>query len=274
MPDSGLPSLQIPIADRGFQYGDGVFETLAVDNGEALLLARHVQRLTAGCQRLGIDAPSSETLCAQVQRLADTGGRGVVKLIVTRGDGARGYGPQGAGPTRVVAARYPWPERCDELARTGVAVRLCKTALARNPSLAGIKHLNRLEQVLARAEWDDQRYAEGLMLDTEGHLVEGTMSNVFLVVDGALLTPDLSDCGVAGIIRDVVIELATQITGRPVSVGTVTTTSLANADEVFLCNSVIGLWPVTRVEQFTLPIGQLTLELSRALIRAKAFATR
>lgn len=251
-----------------------MFETLAVDDGEPLLLDRHLERMIAGCQRLGISPPTSESLSEQVRRVAQSGGRCVVKLILTRGDGARGYSPHGAGPTRVVAARYSWPERCDELAHTGVAVHVCKTRLARNPSLAGIKHLNRLEQVLARAEWDDQRYAEGLMLDTEDRLVEGTMSNVFLVAGGALFTPDLCGCGVAGIIRDVVMELAPPITGRAVNVETLSMSSLAKADEVFLCNSVIGLWPVTRVEQFTLPIGQLTLQMSRALIRAKAFAAR
>lgn len=274
MPDNRPLCAPIPVTDRGFQYGDGVFETLAVDRGEPLLLDRHVKRMVTGCKRLGITAPASEVLCNEVTRLAGGAGRAVIKLTVTRGDSARGYSPHDAGPPRIVAVRHPWPARADALAERGVAVRLCKTALARNPTLAGVKHLNRLEQVLGRAEWVDDAVSEGLMSDTEGYLIEGTMSNVFLVVNGELLTPDLSNSGVAGIIRDLVIEWSSKLTGRPARVATITPASLQDADEIFVCNSLIGLWPVTRVERHALPVGELTLSIARALKRARAIATR
>ncbi len=133
-----------------------------------------------------------------------------------------------------------------------------------NPGLAGVKHLNRLEQVLARAEWDDPSIVEGLMRDADGHVVEGTMSNLFAVLDGVLLTPELSLCGVRGIMREIVLETAARCGLAPVE-RKIPTEALLRADEVFLTNSLIGVWPVRRFESEEFPVGDVTRRLMGAL---------
>jgi len=158
----------------------------------------------------------------------------------------------------------PWPDYPEEYRKLGVPVRWCETRLARQPRLAGIKHLNRLEQVLARAEWRDE-FAEGLMCDTEGQVIEGTMSNLFLVQKGTLVTPDLSQSGVAGVMRAEVLEQADRLgiphVLQPVSVGMV-----EQAEELFLTNSLIGIWPVARLEaQHYAVAGKITQTLQAAL---------
>jgi len=188
----------------------------------------------------------------------------VIKVILGRAAGQRGYG---FGPdqavTRIVSTQA-LPELPPENGGQGVRVRLCELRLAAQPALAGIKHLNRLEQVLARAEWQ-QAYAEGLMLDCDGRLIEGTMSNLFLVRDGILLTPRLDTCGVAGVMRSVLIELAG---ARAIEVRrqVLRLEDLDSVQEVFLCNSLIGIWPVIAInEQYGYRAGAVTRALQQAL---------
>jgi len=142
-----------------------------------------------------------------------------------------------------VVALYPWPEYPDAYGSEGVAVRACTTPLGRNPALAGLKHLNRLEQVLARGEWAEAEWDEGLMLDSDGHVVEGTMSNVFMVRGGGLVTPDLSQCGVAGVMRELIMDIAHGL-GIGCSTAHISLDELKKAQELFLCNSLIRIWPV------------------------------
>jgi 4-amino-4-deoxychorismate lyase len=179
----------------------------------------------------------------------------VLKLLLTRGSGGRGYAPPPAPtPTRVLAV-YPWPAHLCDNADKGVRVRVCCTRLGGSPALAGIKHLNRLEQVLARAEWSDE-YADGLMLDAQGDVIEGTMSNVLAVLDGRLVTPDVSRCGVAGVMRGLIMERARDI--LPTAVTRVSLADLVRATEVFLANSIIGIWPVTQLDTEDIPGGGRT----------------
>ena len=253
---------QISIQDRGFQFGDGVFETLAVCAGRPLLWERHLQRLLKGCARLRIEPPpvahvlrsEAEQLCVGVQRA-------VLKLVVTRGRSGQGYAlSDGATPTRVLAMRA-WPSYPARAAQTGVDVHLCRTRVSRNPQLAGIKHLNRLEQVLARAEWQ-REFAEGLMFDDADHLIEGTASNVFVVSRGTLLTPDLSESGVAGIMRAMVLEYA-EAAALPCKITGITRSQLDSIEEIFLSNSLIGIWPVRRVESKVYSPGEVTRRVQR-----------
>lgn len=248
--------------DRGFQYGDGLFETIAVQRGTPLLLEKHLARLGAGAERLGFQvAPAllhqdAERLCRGVER-------GVLKIIVTRGISMRGYrGDPAATPTRVLSLS-DWPSYPASHAEQGVDVRLCRTRLAAQPALAGLKHLNRLEQVLARAEWGDE-YAEGLMQDESGNIVEGTMTNVFLVRDKALVTPALDRCGVEGVMRSEVLERAARL-GIANRVETVTPEHLERAQEIFLTNSLIGLWPVRRIDQRSYALGDITRKIQQAI---------
>jgi len=183
--------------------------------------------------------------------------RAVLKLIVTRGSGGRGYRqPEQLLPTRVFAL-YPFPDYPKQFYTDGVAVRLCKQRLSNNQSLAGLKHLNRLEQILARAEWQDEEITEGLMLDNDNYVIEGTMSNVFFSKGGILYTPRLTNCGVAGIVRELVIEFSTQH-GIQLLEQELECSALWQVDEVFITNSILGICPVRKIEQTHFSIGKLT----------------
>jgi len=162
--------------------------------------------------------------------------------------------------------RHPWPDYPQQNRREGVQVRFCTTTLARQPALAGLKHLNRLEQVLARNEWQDAQIAEGLMLDENGNVIEGTMSNLFMLQDDILYTPDLSACGVAGIMRETILELARN-TDMTVRVTNITKDHLCEADEIFLTNSLIGIWPVNRINKQTFAVGEISRRLQMLINR-------
>ena len=254
-PAHALASLK----DRGLAYGDGLFETLAVKAGQPLLLDLHMQRLAQGCSRLAIVADNT-VIRSEVLAYAQAMGEGVLKLIVTRGDSLRGYSasPE-ALPRRILQASPPaaYPEAN---AQEGIQLFDCATRLAEQPLLAGLKHLNRLEQVLARAEWQDPTYAEGLMRDTSGRVIEGVFSNLFLVRDGSLYTADLQRCGVAGVMRAaLLIEAERQSIACHVT--DISFEQLRQADELFLCNSVYGIWPVRAFAELSWPVGPLTRKL-------------
>ena len=261
----GRPSSQVSALDRGLHFGEGLFETIACPHRSPRFLELHLERLAAGCMRLGLEAPAAATLGSEVRQLAAQGERGIIKVLVTRGEAvARGYALTGGErPTRITL-RYPWPEEDPALSRDGVRVRLARTRLAENPALAGLKHCNRLEQVLARAEWSDPGIAEALMYSSSGALISGTMSNVFIVRDARLSTPRLDRCGVAGIMRRLVLTAAAQ-EGIAVEERTLGTEDLGAAQELFLTNALIGVRPVRELEGRTLSIGPVTRCLQERL---------
>lgn len=255
----GQPATAVALADRGLAYGDGLFETMRVEQGKVVLLERHMHRLQLGCQRLQIPLDLQQVQ-QEVSTFARELQRGVCKLTLTRGDGERGYGlPLAARPRRILQAA-PLPQWPAQHAQTGIRLYPCQTRLAVQPLLAGLKHLNRLEQVLARAEWRDPAYAEGLMLDTAGRIIEGVFSNVFFVRAGKLLTPALDGSGVAGIMRERLLELAS---GQALAVEIVDLypEQLGGMDEVFTCNSLYGIWPVVEYTGYNWPVGPLTCRL-------------
>lgn len=243
---NGQPESRISVSDRGLQYGDGLFETMACRDGHVEWRELHLQRLRRGCERLGITPDSLPLLEAELDEAArQQAGNCVIKIMLTRGQGGRGYrAPAEISPTRIVCV-LPWPDY-PQANQQGVKVRLCRHRLGHNPALAGIKHLNRLEQVLARNEWSDATVSEGLMMDISDHLIEGTMSNLFLVRQGALYTAKLHNCGVAGIMRSVLIRLAGEM-GMAIHETELRLGDLRDADEAFLSNSLIGIWPIIHV---------------------------
>lgn len=262
---NGQATEHISALDRGFQYGDGLFETLRVRGGQILHWPLHMARLAEGCERLRIPMPDKMVLLAEAQQLC-AGRDGVLKITVSRGVTQRGYGfDDGLVPTRVLALA-PLPGFPASHASEGVRVRLCQTRLGHNPVLAGIKHLNRLEQVLARAEWDNEQdeIAEGLMLDNQNHVIEGTMSNLFCVQGETLQTPKLDRCGVRGITRGRIMAAA-RAAGIPVAETRLTVDDLHAARELFLCNTLMGIWPVRQLEDHAFTVGPVTRQLSEAL---------
>jgi 4-amino-4-deoxychorismate lyase len=240
---NGAATDSVAAIDRGLAYGDGVFRTLLSRRGRPLAWGRQYRKLAQDCAALDIACPPEEMLSGEVAKAVDPGRDEVVKIIITRGGGARGYAPpQPSSPTRIVVTA-PVPDHPEDFRRSGVEVRLCRICLAFQPRLAGVKHLNRLENVLARAEWTDSTIPEGLVTDHEGSIVGGTMTNLFLVEEGRLVTPKLDRCGVAGVTRERVMEGAAKrgITCREESV---TRQRLLDAEEALLVNSVIGAWGI------------------------------
>jgi 4-amino-4-deoxychorismate lyase len=243
---NGVANAMIQPSDRGLSYGDGVFRTLLLRDALNGNWRRQYAKLASDCARLRIACPDA-TLFEQdfVQLGSDAG---AIKLIVTRGAGQRGYMPSElTSPTRIVSAA-PLPVYPPQCARDGVAVRVCGLRLSRQPLLAGIKHLNRLENVLARSEWQDPDIMEGLLLDDTDHVIGGTMTNLFAVRGNVLHTPDLSNSGIAGVTRERIMGYAANL-GLAVSVGQLSLNDLYASDEVMLCNSLIGIWQIRELER-------------------------
>ncbi len=227
--------------DRGLHYGDGLFETMAVLDGRPRLLEWHLERLCEGARRLGFPAPDTGQLSDEIAA-ASTAPRCVVKLILTRGSGERGYRPpRQAQPRRIVTA-WDWP--IQPASRAAAArVGWCRTHLGRNPLLAGLKHLNRLEQVMARAEWEDGAMDEGLMCDDRGCVISATQANLFVKLDGQWTTPRLDECGVAGVMRRAFCAWQAG-QGTPVEVRALTRAEVESAPALLLTSALLGAWPV------------------------------
>ncbi len=240
---NGEPCDTISVNERGFLYGDGVFRTLRLSGGKALHWPRHYAKLAADCSALDLACPSETLLQEELSRLTGNVLEGVVKITVTRGTGPRGYRPPQPSTGTHLLSLSDAPRFPEHFGDAGISVHLCRLRLGHQPRLAGIKHLNRLENVLATMEWDDPSIAEGLLLDQAGYVIEGVRSNVFLVKQGSLSTPDLSRCGVAGVQRDRVLAWAKQ-RGVECRIRNISLDELLLADEIFMVNSVHGLWPV------------------------------
>nr|VFK15945.1 MAG: aminodeoxychorismate lyase apoprotein [Candidatus Kentron sp. LFY] len=280
---NGQPCDTISANDRGLQYGDGLFETIAVDKWIPLCLSEHLDRLARGCRRLRIPEPARASLQQEIHIVSGELQRGIVKVIITRGVGGRGYAPTpttpvpntavsspnaaASSPTRLVAG-FQWPDYPIDFSREGIDTCLCDTRLGRNVALAGIKHLNRLEQVLGRIECAQKGVPEGIMLDSDGCLIEGTMSNLFLVRGNQLITPVLAESGVRGITRDRIIHVA-EMVGIDVRVTRLDPSALFHADGLFFCNSVMGIWPVKRFVDRCYSVPPVIRRLRRELIEGR-----
>lgn len=236
----------IPSTDRGLAYGDGLFETCKLVSGQVPLWRWHKRRLLQDLKRLTIPLSSNSLeriLEPALCQLREQEASGVLKIMVTRASLGRGYNPVGfAEPTVIVQFYEGLPS-----VRESYRVRLCSTRLSCNPATAGLKHLCRLENVLARSEWSDESIHEGLLFDTSERLIEAVSHNLFIVKDACLKTPDLSESGVCGVMREVLLDSLTQLSEIPSTVQALTLEQLLSADEVFLCNSVVGVVPVTEL---------------------------
>jgi 4-amino-4-deoxychorismate lyase len=255
--------LGVGVEDRGLAYGDGLFETMRWANGRIRLFARHYARLQRGCEELGIPTPSVSLIQQEIDSLARPVEHACIKYIVTRGAGGRGYrGSATVQPNRL-AMLYPPTEGAND----GIRVRWCATRLARNAQLAGIKHLNRLENVLAQREWDDARIAEGLLMDTEGELIGATAGNLFVVIDGVLVTPDLRFSGIRGVMREHVLSQAKRL-GIATEERALWPDELVNASEAFITNALRGVRPIIELDGAALPDGSVALRIQQAVAAA------
>jgi 4-amino-4-deoxychorismate lyase len=255
---NSAPIEVVPALDRGLAYGDGLFESIRFVGAVAPLWSRHMQRLALSCERLRLPVPDPAQLWREALDVSRGMTQSVVRITLTRGIGERGYAlPLLPQPTRIVAAFAP-PQLSEEVYSNGVRVRLCDIRLAEQPLLAGMKHLNRLEQVLARAEWNDPAIAEGLLCDSHDRVISATMANLFALVDGVLLTPAVDRCGVAGVARAEVLA-----TCPLAQVDTLTLDAVLEASEVFLSSSVRGILPVHSLGERVYATGAVTRQLQQ-----------
>lgn len=250
--------------DRGFAYGDGVFRTLPVKNGTAVAWDRHYLKLRDDCNAIGIVCPSEDILLADIALLFEDKSDGVIKIVITRGESARGYAvPALAQPNRALL-RSDLPSYPVKNFTEGVHLHLCRLRLAAQPLLAGVKHLNRLENVLARMEWHNPAITDGLLLDQSGNVIECTMSNIFMRHGNRLSTPDLGQCGVSGVTRERILEIAPAL-GFECTITTFNLDTLLGADEVVICNSLIGVWQVRLLDEHRWQAGTLAKQLHNLL---------
>ena len=240
---NGQAGEYIAVRDRGFAYGDGVFRTIKCAAGRLLAWPRHYAKLAADCAILGIACPPESILLADLAQLAPE--EATIKITVSRGPSARGYVCEpDAMPTRIVQLG-PLPNYPADLHTLGVTVRLCDWLLSIQAGLAGVKHLNRLDQVMARREWADPTIFDGLMCNARGELVEGVMTNLYFIKDNVLYTHPLTDCGVAGVMRNLVLEVCESLGIKTVQ-QPFTVEAMLAADVVLLSNSLAGVVPIAQ----------------------------
>ncbi len=262
---NGRTAAGIDPADRGLQYGDGLFETIAVTEGRPRFIDLHFERLAEGAKRLGLPPPEVGRFRSEIAEACEAP-RQVVKLILTRGMGERGFRPpREPRPTRIVAT-FAWPSWPASSWAAGVKLGWCETRCGRNKALAGIKHLNRLEQVLARAEWDDGDWDEGLMLDDRNQVISATQANLFARIAGRWVTPALDECGVAGVMRRA-FRRWLEDKGEQVTVRAVARDELDAASALILTNALVGAWPVRELAARTLAIHKDAGEFNAWLAR-------
>lgn len=256
----------ISVSDRGLAYGDGLFETIAVEDGRLCLWQLHCKRLRKGCDALRIPFTDYDSLKSEARQLAKNIAVGSVKIIISSGSGPRGYRrPAPIKPMRIVSAENTAASH-EKLYREGIMATVCQTRISEQKALAGVKHLNRLDQVLARREWDDQ-YQEGVMFDAAGYAREGTMSNLFILKGTRLLTPSLQYCGVHGVMREWIVKRCIEI-GIAVKYTDMTLEDLLQSDGLFFCNAIIRAWPVK-----VLADRRYDVDVIRAVLERLSFGT-
>lgn len=273
MPDlswvNGREQHHIAVTDRGLQYGDGLFETLLYLDGELVLQKEHLVRLQRDAVRLHLNIDHKKLqfeLDGFLKALKTKSvSCGIVKIIVTRQFTRRGYGFDKKSGSNILLQFFSgliYPKAN----RKGISITLLPEHLAINHSLVGIKHLNRLEQVLAQRHLHRPftrgiAYQEGLLLDQQQAVVEGVHSNLFMVKDNVIITPLLDRCGVQGVMRDFILQSACKALKIPTREQRISLAELLQADEVFMCNSVYGIWPVIQWDVKSYGSGNITKTL-------------
>ena len=252
---------------RAAQFADGLFETMVVKQGQIQGLNYHTQRLGSGCERLDIQLPDknlAQLLIAYAHKFVELSGlsSGVLKIIVSRGNSQRGYGYDESITSKVTAFYNPLPQYEAKLYEQGVSVKSLTTECAMQKQMAGLKHLNRLENVLAKKELGGQAF-EGLMFNHLGFAIEGTSSNIFFEKDNQLFTPKLSVSGVAGVMRACILNYA-KTRNIKMKIDDIARGQLDQFEQGFLCNSVMGIVPIAEFDGRLFKIGPQTKAMQTA----------
>ena len=262
---NGVSAESISARDRGLAYGDGHFTTLLIQEGRARYWPEHLARLQQGCTRLAISPPCWTTLAAELDTLIADQALAVAKIVLTRGEGGRGYDGTGCQQTSRILSLAPYPMHYQDWQRTGISIGVCQQRIGDSPMLAGLKTLNRLEQVLLKDELAKQGAVEGIVLNCRGFLVEGVSANLFWRRGSTVFTPDLGHGGVDGIMRRQVMSLLRQM-GIELRIVEAPLESLWQAEEVWLTNTLMGLVPVTRIEHKEYDSQQVVHRLQEQLL--------
>lgn len=256
---NGKEQSRISISNRNFQYGDGLFETCVVKDNQILFWEKHLLRLNEGCKKLKIKNIDKSIWLKDIKKaLSLTPKKNcVVKLILSRGDSQRGYGyPDDILPVRVVIVS----ELKNAKAKKSFSLEYAQSGYHSNPILAGIKHCNRIEQVLARATLTRD---EAIMLDENQNIISVTQGNIYFISGKKLVTPKLDRCGVIGSRRSLILELAKSMELN-VKEDNISINEVRNADEVFISNSIIGIQSVSSIEDYYLPKSRMTEKIKKA----------
>jgi len=262
----GVEGNLVPADDRGLQYGDGVFETIFVRRGVPRFLAAHRERLRRGLTRLGIPFPRSEILDREIARAAALAPPlAVLKIIVTRGSmSRRGYAPAGIAVPRRVVSLWPTAPLAPELLEKGATLDVSRLRLPEPSPFAGLKHLNRLENVMAAADGVGGSGFDVLLLNSDGHVVSGASCNVFIMESGRLSTPPVTRSGVAGVMRGIVLREAPR-QAIAICERSFTLDEALAADAMFITNARIGVVPVKRVREHEFAMSDVVTRLRQTI---------
>ena len=263
---NGLETSQTSVFDRGLLYGQSVFETIAIRQNDFCLLDLHLQRLAKGCEVLSmpLDQTALKNELALFRKSLKDNAKSVLRITITMGEGGRGYlNPEEPQVSRILSL-HDYPAHSSTNWTDGIILGLSDVKLASQPLLAGLKHGNRLEQLMARRSWQ-AGWHEAIVCDYAENVIEATQSNVFIVSDSVIKTPDLSYCGVAGVMREYVIEQAQKF-GFEVQIVSLSVAELSQTDEVFVTNSIIGLWPVKQFQQHEFTHFNVATTLLKSII--------
>ncbi|MCK6262094.1 aminodeoxychorismate lyase [Vibrio sp. ZSDE26] len=256
---NGQPSEAISLTDRSFQYGDGCFTTMLTREGRIENWSAHQSRMERCLTLLNIDQPNWNQVQDWLKKAALTSPKGGLRLNITRGEGGRGYSCYGVSNINIVISHFAYPAQYKTWGEHGIELGVCHYQLGLNPHLAGHKHNNRLEQILAKQDIDSQGFFDGIVTDLQGHIVETTMANIFWIKEGSLYTPSLTNSGVAGVVREALLKKAKE-KQLPINMGSFKLPALLNAEEVFITNSICEIVPVTKIKDKLFPVGPATRE--------------
>ena len=266
---------KISVFDRGLSYGDGFFETMIwkkTNNQDVFFVEfwrRHLKRLSNGCKMLDINLPPEIILEKYTDKIIKRAIKlgyhsGVLKIIVTRGSGGRGYKYEENMIPTIILIISAMPIYSEKNLLKGVNVKFCKTKMSNNINIAGFKHLNRLDSVLARSEWTKKEIFEGLITDSQNNVIEGTMTNIFTLTNNILYTPIINEIGIKGIMREIVIEKFGNYF-RDIVQCELSKEQLLNSESVFLTNSVVKIVPVRNIQGKIFRIDERIKKLMKSI---------
>lgn len=250
----------VELDDRSFQYGDGCFTTVLTKQGELQCWPYHIERMIRCLERLDIPVPDWQKVKDWAEHAAFRDSVAGIKIHISRGRGGRGYSPTQVCSSNVTISAFVYPDNYKVLVKNGVSLGVCQQRLGLNPLLAGLKHNNRLEQVLLKAEMDQQGYVDGIAVDINGHVIETTMANLFWRRGSDWFTPNLEQAGVAGVMRRKVLERFTH-QSIPLDIGHFTLKHALQSEEIFMTNAILEIAPVIAIADSQYLIGTETRRL-------------